>query len=221
MLRLEPLPQRAAGLSRVVAPVSDITTIDLIRHGQPQGGKKYRGWIDDPLSDVGWAQMRAAVATEQPWDAIITSPLRRCHAFATELGAHMGFAVATDERLKEVGFGSWEGQTGEQIRASDPTALRRFYRDPVEARPDGAEPLADFQQRVTEALQDVQRQYAGRHVLLVTHAGVIRAAIAYTLIAPLATIYRINVDNAAFTRLRSSSERPLSLISHGLTSFYP
>ena len=37
------------------------TTIDLIRHGEPVGGRKYRGQTDDPLSEKGWAQMWAAV----------------------------------------------------------------------------------------------------------------------------------------------------------------
>jgi len=30
------------------------TTIDLLRHGEPVGGKRYRGQIDDPLSEKGW-----------------------------------------------------------------------------------------------------------------------------------------------------------------------
>ena len=42
------------------------TTIDLIRHGEPVGGRKYRGQIDDPLSDKGWTQMRQAVADHKP-----------------------------------------------------------------------------------------------------------------------------------------------------------
>ena len=35
-----------------------VTTIDLIRHGEPVGGRRYRGGrMDDPLSEKGWAQM--------------------------------------------------------------------------------------------------------------------------------------------------------------------
>ena len=33
------------------------TVIDLIRHGEPVGGRRYRGHIDDPLSERGWQQM--------------------------------------------------------------------------------------------------------------------------------------------------------------------
>jgi len=191
------------------------TTIDLIRHGQPQGGHMYRGWVDHPLSDTGWRQMRAATKTAQPWRAIVSSPLLRCYAFAQELGKQLDIEIQVDDRLKEVGFGHWEGKNADQIRAADPLALRNFYRDPVNARPHDAEPLDRFQERVSAALTDLLQQHGGTHVLLVTHAGVIRAAIAHALNAPLAAIYRTHVDNAAITRFRQTTERPLSLIFHG------
>jgi alpha-ribazole phosphatase/probable phosphoglycerate mutase len=191
------------------------TTLDLIRHGEPVGGSRYRGRTDDPLSEKGWQQMRAATARPDAWQAIVSSPLSRCHAFALELGGRLGLAVRVDERLQEVGFGAWEGRTGEQIRQDDPEALHRFYHDPVGARPAGAEPLEAFQGRVSAALEALVEDFQGRHILLVTHAGVVRAAIAHALSAPLGAIYRMHVDNAAITRLRRTGERPLSLIFHG------
>lgn len=34
------------------------TLIDLIRHGEPAGGRRYRGHgLDDPLTEKGWSQM--------------------------------------------------------------------------------------------------------------------------------------------------------------------
>jgi alpha-ribazole phosphatase len=191
------------------------TTLDMIRHGEPVGGRKYRGGTDDPLSELGWRQMRSATATPEPWELIVSSPLRRCHAFARELGERLGLTVTVDERIREVGFGAWEGRTGEEIRGTDPAALQRFYHDPVNERPLGAEPLAAFQGRVAAAVDALLDRHAGRHILLVTHAGVIRAAIAYVLAAPLEAIYRTHVDNAAITRFRQTGERPLSLIFHG------
>jgi len=38
-----------------------MTTIDLLRHGEPEGGVRYRGdGVDDPLSARAWKQMWAA-----------------------------------------------------------------------------------------------------------------------------------------------------------------
>jgi alpha-ribazole phosphatase/probable phosphoglycerate mutase len=191
------------------------TTIDLIRHGEPEGGHMYRGWVDHRLSARGWRQMREATAHSPGWTQIVSSPLLRCREFAGELAARLDLPLHEDERIKEVRFGAWEGLTARQIRATDPTALRRFFLDPVNARPAGAEPLADFKTRVCEALNDLGRGFAGEHLLLVTHAGVIRAAIAHVLDAPLGSIYRTSVETAGLTRLRQTDERPLSLVFHG------
>ncbi len=179
------------------------TIIDLLRHGLPEGGSRYRGnRIDDPLSDTGWAQMRAAVGDAAPWDRLVTSPLQRCHAFAVELGERHGLPLRVDDRLQEVGFGAWEGRTRDQVRASDPAGYRAFYADPVNNRPAGAEPLPAFFARVAGALDTVLHEQAGRHVLLVAHAGVIRAALAHALAMDPVTAYRIEVGNASLTRLR-------------------
>ena len=84
-----------------------VTTVDLIRHGEPVGGRKYRGQIDDPLSEKGWAQMRNAVGDFCPWQCVISSALLRCAAFAQELAQRHALPLILDERLKEIGFGAW------------------------------------------------------------------------------------------------------------------
>ncbi len=179
------------------------TIIDLIRHGEPVGGRAYRGNnIDDPLSEKGWQQMREAVAEQCPWDHIITSPLVRCKAFADELAARHGLSVSIDERLREVGFGEWEGKTPDELQRERPEEYRAFYADPVNNRPPGAEDLDEFISRVTESYQYLCQHYAGKHVLVVAHAGVIRAVIAHVLHAKPIGLYRIKVENAGISRIR-------------------
>ncbi|MHB0974429.1 MAG: histidine phosphatase family protein [Thiobacillus sp.] len=190
------------------------TTLDLLRHGEPVGGRKYRGQIDDPLSEKGWAQMHAAVGETAPWTRVVSSPLLRCRAFAETLAGRHGLPLAFDERLKEVGFGTWEGKSAAEIEQEAPGSLARFKADPVAARPEGAEPLADFHARVAAALDDLLAQHAGQHVLLVGHAGVIRMAFAWALHVPLEHAYRIEVASAGLTRLRFDTGRA-SLIFHG------
>jgi alpha-ribazole phosphatase/probable phosphoglycerate mutase len=190
------------------------TTLDLMRHGEPVGGRRYRGQIDDPLSDTGWAQMRAAVGDAAPWTRIVSSPLARCRAFAETLAARHALPLSFDDRLKEVGFGAWEGKSAAEIEQDAPGTLARFKADPIHARPAGAEPLADFHARVALALDDLLAQHAGQHVLLVGHAGVMRMALAWALHIPLEHAYRIEVASASLTRLRFDGGRA-SLIFHG------
>ncbi len=178
------------------------TTVDLLRHGEPVGGRRYRGQLDDPLSEKGWAQMRAAVGDHCPWQRIVTSPLRRCRAFAEALAARHGLALEIEPRFRELGFGEWEGRTAEEIAARDPEILLRFWRDPSNHTPPGAEPLAAFRDRVLAAWEDWQTRAAGEHLLVVTHAGVIRLLLCHALDMPYDRLFRIEVPNAGLTRLR-------------------
>jgi alpha-ribazole phosphatase/probable phosphoglycerate mutase len=189
-------------------------TLDLMRHGEPLGGRRYRGQIDDPLSDRGWAQMRAALGETTPWTRIVSSPLSRCRAFAEELSRQRGLPMSVDERLREVGFGVWEGKSAAEIESETPGALARFKSDPIHARPPGAEPLDSFYRRVADALDAIQSGHDGEHVLLVGHAGVIRMALAWALAIPQANAYRIEVASAKYTRLRVDAGCA-TLIFHG------
>lgn len=178
------------------------TTIDMIRHGEPVGGRKYRGQLDDPLSDKGWQQMRAAVGDACPWEAIISSPLRRCAAFAEELAVRHGRPLALEERFQEIGFGAWEGKTAAELLADDPEQLGRFWRDPLHHTPPGAETLHAFRDRVIAGWDDLLARCVGQHVLVVGHAGMMRMVLRHVLDMPLDRLFRIQVDNAAISRIQ-------------------
>jgi alpha-ribazole phosphatase/probable phosphoglycerate mutase len=183
---------------------AETTIVDLIRHGEPVGGQKYRGQTDDPLSEKGWAQMRAAVAAHRPWQQIVSSPLSRCRVFAEELARRHDLPLELDERFKEIGFGAWEGRTAEELKRDDPDVVHRFWLDPVTHRPPGAEPLAKFQGRVIAAWEELVARQRGRHVLVVCHAGVVRMLVSHALGIPLERLFRIQVPNAGLTRLKVS-----------------
>ena len=190
------------------------TTLDLIRHGEPVGGRKYRGQLDDPLSDKGWEQMRAAVGNHAPWSRLVTSPLQRCRAFADALAGQHGLPLEVEEQFKEVGFGVWEGKTAAEIESAAPGALARFKADPIHAQPQGAEALDIFLARVAAGIQSILLTHPGQHILIVCHAGVIRMTLAHALAIPLANAYRIEVASAGITRLRFDGVRA-SLVFHG------
>ncbi|MGB0722388.1 MAG: histidine phosphatase family protein [Gammaproteobacteria bacterium] len=203
----------------MVKPTPPMTVVDLIRHGSPVGGRKYRGQIDDPLSELGWAQMRGAVepyfVAAAPWTRVVSSTLSRCQAFGAELAERLGVGLELDDRLREVRFGAWEGRRGAEIDADAPGTLECFYADPVNARPADAEPLQAFFDRAGAAYDDIVARHVGEHVMVVTHAGVIRAISARVLGVPLSHMYRLQVANASITRIRIDGIRPPTLMFHG------
>jgi broad specificity phosphatase PhoE len=179
------------------------TLIDFIRHGEPEGGRRYRGnAVDDALTENGWQQMWRSVGDFAAWEVVVTSPMQRCSAFAGALAEKIDRSVHVDPRFREVGMGSWEGLSPQEIIERDPESYAAFYRDPVNNRPEGCEPLHDFGKRIAEAFGSVLQSYSGRHILIVTHAGVIRAALGYVLQSDPQAWYRVRIDNAGATRFR-------------------
>ena len=178
------------------------TTIDLLRHGEPVGGARYRGRIDDPLSEKGWSEMWIAVGDHRPWDAVVSSPLSRCSAFAQELGTRHALPVALEPRFREISFGDWEGRTAEDLMRSDRDVLLRFWRDPVAHPPPGAESLNAFRERVLAAWSQLIVNHQGKHLLLVCHGGVIRMIVSHVLEMPVNGMFRVVVPTASMTRIR-------------------
>jgi alpha-ribazole phosphatase len=192
------------------------TQIDLLRHGEPVGGARYRGQLDDALSEKGWRQMWRTVEGMSEWQQIVTSPLLRCSSFAVALGERLQLPVPEEPRFREVGFGEWEGRTRVELEKIDPGQVTRFLQDPVNSRPPGAEPLEDFTGRVQAGFDDLLDRFTGQSVLVVAHAGVIRAIMAYVLEVPPARMYRIHVANAGLSRIRTDRDRQFYLVKHGL-----
>ncbi|NBC14423.1 MAG: histidine phosphatase family protein [Gammaproteobacteria bacterium] len=183
------------------------TIVDLIRHGEPEGGRMIRGnGCDHPLSETGWAQMRAAVAPAAegpaPWQQIVTSPMERCRGFAVELASRLRLPLAVEPGLREIGMGAWEGRRHTEVAASEPAVFGAFRADPVAHRPPGGETLGDFRRRIARAYERQLAHWPGQRLLIVCHAGVSRAVIGHVLGAEDAAWYRMIIDYAGVSRIR-------------------
>ena len=107
-------------------------TIYFIRHGQTAWNAEGRlqGGRDTDLNAQGEAQAAAvaerlaAVAGATLAEAdFVASPLKRTRRTMEILRTALGLppaAYRTDPRLREIGFGSWEGSTWAEIRRRDP-----------------------------------------------------------------------------------------------------
>ena len=199
-------------------PKTPFTLVDIIRHGEPVGGKRYRGQLDDPLSEKGWQQMRDAVANHNTWQVIVSSPLIRCAAFAEELAKNHDIPLKIDDRIMEIRWGGWEGNTPEQLNQHDPLTVVRALRDPVNSRPADAESIGSFQQRVIMAWNEITTEHETKHVLMVAHAGIVRAIVTHILGTPVEHMFRIHVPNASVTRIQIDhhDDQPFTkLLFHG------
>ena len=194
------------------------TIIDLLRHGDVEGGRKYRGQLDDPLSELGWKQLRTATSNKQHWQHIISSPLKRCSEFADELAQMHSLPLQIESKFKEVSFGLWEGKTAEQLLNNVPKEIKEYWDDPINVTPPQGECLLDFEKRVIKAWENMLNEYQGQHILMLSHAGVMRIILCNILGMPLTELFKLDVALAKFSRIQVEhvdGKNWPRLISHG------
>lgn len=197
------------------APAATPTTVDLLRHGQVATPNLFCAPSHEPLGNSGWKQLTVATQPGR-WDAVITSPSRRCHDFARLLAQRLDCPFAVDERLGEMDFGDWIGKTQTQIWEQDAERMQHLWQQPRRFIAPNGEAMENFIARVHYAWEDLQAQYAGQHVLVLTHAGVIRVVLARVLDILYQKSLRFEVGYAQISRVRTYPDGESSLLGHGL-----
>ena len=161
----------------------DLPLIYLIRHGQTDWNaeSRFQGGKDIPLNERGRGQARGNGETlgrllgrAEAYD-FVASPLSRARETMEIARNAMGLdpkAYRTDERLREVCYGDWEGQTVPDLEARGGDPWERRERDKWNFRPpgEGAESYADLTDRVEAWLDDVETRS-----VVAAHGGVIRS----------------------------------------------
>lgn len=178
--------------------------IDILRHGEPVGGMRYRGRTDDPLSETGRQQMTEVIQHDVPWTHVITSPLQRCAKFATQLSNSHGLPLQTEPRFAEIDFGDWEGLRSEEIMQQDADRLQKYWNDPENNTPPNGEALVNFESRVLASWQEYANPVDNKHLLIVTHGGVLRIILSHVLSMPRTALFKTSVPYACLNRFELS-----------------
>lgn len=139
----------------------------LVRHGETPAsrGRTLAGWADVPLTGHGENQAAALrpVLEGERFDGVWCSDLRRAVHTAS-----LAFPQPPrlDPRLREMSFGSLEGEPWDTLEERWQQALVRFEG----FEPPGGEAFGDLRARVISFVDSLP---AGRH-LVFTHGGVLR-----------------------------------------------
>jgi len=178
------------------------TIVDLLRHGELEGGVRYRGNIEATLTEAGHAHMDAVWRHLEGHAAvIITSPLGRCRAPAEAWADKAGIPCHIEPRLREMEYGVWEGLTKPEIEERFPGWLERWRENPVGMEIPGAERVEAFAARVIEGWESLLREYAGRRILLVGHSGTLRIILSHVAGAPLPSMRRFIMPYGSWSRV--------------------
>ena len=168
-------PPNHPGSSR---PMATTPTLVFLRHGETDWNRESRlqGQKDIPLNDLGRRQARrngevarTAVPGVETFD-FVASPLVRCRETMEIAREAMGLprdGYRTDDRLKEITFGQWEGWTTEEMWRRDPAAMAARDADKWRFAPPGGESYAELKERIDPWVEELARP-----TFVVSHGGI-------------------------------------------------
>jgi broad specificity phosphatase PhoE len=186
-------------------------TLYLARHGETEWNRigRWQGATDIPLSDVGRAQARllADRLRDRRIARVHASQLSRALETAQIIAARLGAPAPTaDPRLRERGYGAFEGLTREECAERFPGIWEQYLAD-RRAVPPGAEPQAEVAERIVAAMTEIAAEVEGQSepgaTLVISHGGVIRSFIhATTGVVPPplenVALFRLHFEGGAF-----------------------
>jgi broad specificity phosphatase PhoE len=128
---------------------------------------------------------------------IYSSPQPRARETAKFLAELLGAGVDIAAELDEIDYGEWTGRTFEELRGiehwRDFNSLRSCTRIP------GGEMMIEVQARMLRLMESLCRRHPAVTVALVSHAEVIRGALAHCLGMPLDLVLRLEISPASIS----------------------
>jgi probable phosphoglycerate mutase len=128
-----------------------------------------------------------------------SSPLERARETAEPIARQLGVGVEVTDALHEIDVGEWTGRGFEDLRDDPRWMLWNSARSITRAP--GGETMLDVQHRVLAHVEALAARVREGTVVLVSHADVIKAAIAYWLGLPLDSLQRFEVAPASLSRV--------------------
>ncbi len=158
-----------------------MTTLLLIRHGMNDWVHgRLAGWLPGVhLSEEG-RQQAAALSQrlgDLPITALYTSPLERCVETARAIAEPRGLALRILDQIGEVRYGEWEGAELKELYKHELWPGVQHY--PSGTRFPQGETLGEAQRRMVSALDQLRERHPGELIAVVSHADLIRLALAY------------------------------------------
>ena len=173
-----------------------MTTFFLIRHASCDG-LGHTLWGRTPgicLNDKGatQAQCLSDRFKNTSLDAIYSSPLERALQTATAIAESMKLDVKTCDAANEINFGEWTGKTFDELSRDD--QWRHFNRRRSVTMIPGGESFLEVQNRIVKELETLALQHGEAQVAIISHADVIRAAVAHFSAIPIDLVDRFEIS---------------------------
>lgn len=180
-----------------------MTRFLLIRHATTDAvGKHLSGRMPGVhLNDEGSAQAQALANRLKtlPIAAVYSSPLERAMETATPIAAGANVEVLTNDAFLELDFGDWSNQSFADL-AHQPS-FQNFNSFRSGTRIPGGELMAAAQLRMVAGLESLQQVHSGQTIAVISHADIIKSAIAFYAGIHLDLFHRLEISPASVSVL--------------------
>lgn len=180
----------------------------LIRHGETDDlNRRLSGRSPGiTLNETGRAQALNLILrlASVPVDAVYSSPLERARQTAEPLAGIHNLECHPDDAFNEIDYGEWTGCCFEMLQK-----LHTFHAYNTQrsiTRIPGGEMMAEAQARMIAGLEHLHFGYPDQTVAVISHADMIRSAIAYAAGISIDHMLRIEISPASVSMLTVSSE---------------
>lgn len=131
------------------------------------------------LNDEGREQaaMLAERLVDLPLNAIYSSPLERALETAVPLTKIFDLSCIVAPDFIEIDFGKWTNLSIEDLR--NDFEFRNFNTFRSSTRIPGGEMITEVQERVITGIQKLKVRHPGKTIAVISHADIIRTALAY------------------------------------------
>ena len=150
----------------------------VVRHGESEANLhgKYSGHYDTPLTPKGLEQAKQLTEklSEINFKIIISSSLIRARQTAQNINNVFNVPLIVSDEFKERNMGVYEGLTQNEIIEKFPDLWERKCTRQWNDAPTNGETYQQFDERITKALLNLEKEYPEKSVLLVTHGFVSR-----------------------------------------------
>ena len=151
------------------------------------------------LAEHGRAQAErvAARLSRETIAAVQASPLDRARETAEPIARRLGLGVEVVDALTEIDVGEWTGQPFDELRDDPRWTLWNAARSSTRAP--GGETMLEVQGRMVGHMEALRARFPDGAVVLVSHADVIKAALAYCLGLSLDALQRFEIAPASLS----------------------
>jgi alpha-ribazole phosphatase len=190
------------------------TSFWLIRHALVAENARaiLYGVLDVPLCEptlLEQAPMYLSLAARlpRPADWLVT-PLSRTRRTAETIFAHgyPSVELGVEAGLIEQSLGDWQGLPHAELPAKLAQPAHAFWPLAGDEKPPGGESMAEVTTRVGAAMERLAEIHAGRDVVIVSHGGAIRGAIAHALRIGPDNALHMSIQNLSLTRLQRTPD---------------